>query len=143
MIFPNQGKATGCEPPSAEELSEHLNPHGHLGQKYRDPNGQEFSIIKLNGKTLELIRYRRGSAEALTPPFTIKREEPQLYNGYPAEMERRSIQYYTRRNINTFFFYTVEGKNTPEGRGDRYIFGLIPDAEVDFAPFHDLSNLIL
>ncbi len=140
MIFPNQGKATGCEPPSAEELTEHLNPYGHLGQKYRDPNGQEFSIIKLNGKTLELVRYRRGVLEDLKPPFYITKEEPKLFQGYPTEMELRSIQYYKNRNIDTFCFYTVEGENTPQGRGDRYIFGLIPDAEVDLNPLKDLSN---
>jgi hypothetical protein len=140
MTLPFQGKASG-EPPSAEELTEHLNPYGYLGQRYRDSNGQEFTLINLNGKTLELVNYRRGVSEDLKPPFYITKEKPRLFQGYPTEMEWHSIQYYKNRNIDTFCFYTVEGDNTPKGRGDRYIFGLIPDTEVDLNPLKDLRNL--
>jgi len=140
MILANQGKAS-AEPPSAEELMEHLNPYGYLGQKYRDSDGQEFTRINLNGKTLELVHYKRGVLEDLKPPFYVTREEPQLFQGYPIGMEWRSIQYYRNRNINTFYFYTVAGKNTPTRWGDRYIFGLIPNAEDSLDPFKDLRNL--
>lgn len=140
MILANQGKVSAA-PPSAEELMEHLNPYGYLGQKYRDKNGQEFTRINLNGKTLELVHYKRGVLEDLKPPFYVTREEPQLYQGYPTEMKRGTIEYYRNRNINTFYFYTVAGKNTPTRWEDRYIFGLIPNAEGDQDSLHDLRNL--